>query len=512
MKTIRYLTLAALTLTASARADVRLPAVFSEHMVVQAGKPVPVWGWADANEAVTVSLAGQSKQTTADDEGAWKLALNPLAATAEPQTLSVQGKNKLTVGDVLVGEVWLASGQSNMAFQVLRGLNPEQEAAAAKYPQIRMFTVARKPIRTPQSDCAGSWQVCSPETVGTFSAVAYFFGRELHQQLKTPVGLINSSVGGTDIAAWTSEPTQRKDPDLAAAFDNMILADEKFDPAAAQKELEARLKAWPAQVKKWKEQVAAGKAPANSRQPPKPTLTVQPREDNNFPANLYNGMIAPLVPYATSGVIWYQGEHNTSNALKAKRYYRQLPLLVSDWREQWQAELPFAWVQLPQLARSDARPLVREAMLQALVTPNTGMAVTIDVGMPDDNHPKNKQEVGRRLALWALGTVYKQPVASTSGPLPAGHVTSGREVALKFKHADGGLVAKDGTLKGFEIAGDDKQFKPAVAKIVGSEVVVSHPDVAKPVAVRYAFTNNPDCNLYNGAGLPASPFRTDDWE
>jgi hypothetical protein len=320
--------------------------------------------------------------------------------------------------------------------------------------------------------------------------------------------MINSSVGGTDIAAWTSEPAQRKDPDLAAAFDNMILADEKYDPAEAQKELAARLKAWPEQVKQWKADAAAGKK-VSSRQPPKPTLTVQPREDNNFPANLYNGMIAPLVPYAIHGVIWYQGEHNTSTALKAKRYYRQLPLLVADWREQWQTELPFAWVQLPQLARADARPLVREAMLQALAAPQTGMAVTIDVGDLHDIHPKNKQAVGHRLALWALATVYGEKVEYL-GPTVAGHDVRDGAVVVRFEHADG-LSARDGELRGFEVAGDDHMWHPATARVDGSSLVVSSAEVKKPIAVRYAWKDDTDANLVNSAGLPASPFRTADF-
>ncbi|HEY5311990.1 MAG TPA: sialate O-acetylesterase [Pirellulales bacterium] len=489
---------------AAARADVKLPGIFSDHMVLQASAAVPVWGWAEPGENVAVSVAGQSLACQADKDGKWIVKLNQLKPTAEPQTLTVKGKNTVIVSDVLVGEVWLASGQSNMAFLVNRGLNAEEEKSAAHYPGLRMFTVTRSPQRTPQADCSGRWEVCGPETVGNFSAVAYFFGRDLHQRLGIPVGVINSSYGGTDIAAWTSQEAQSKSPELQGQIDKWLSSDAAYDPAQAKATYEKQLAAWKTKVRQAK---AAGK-PA----PRKPRQQAQPARDPNFPTNLYNGMIAPLIPYSLRGAIWYQGEHNTSRLELAELYGQQLPLLVEDWRSRWGSDFPFAWVQLPNLDRKDFRPLVRDAMLQSLRVKNTGMAVTIDIGEPGDNHPKNKQEVGRRLALWALGTVYGQKVPATSGPLPAGHKTRGSEVVLSFTHTDGGLVAKGGELRGFQIAGADKVWKPAQAKIDGADVIVGNPDVKQPVAVRYAWAGNPDCNLYNGAGLPASPFRTDDWK
>ncbi len=385
----------------------------------------------------------------------------------------------------------------------LIGLNPDQEKAAANFPRIRTFTVKKNAQRTPQDDCAGNWEICSPERVGNFSAVAYFFGRELHEALQTPVGLINSSWGGTDIAAWTSEEAQSKSPELKAQIDTWLHNDAAYDPAAASANFERQLAAWKEKVQTAK---AAGKTP-----PLKPRSPIQPRENQNFPANLYNGMIAPLVPYALRGAIWYQGEHNTATEAKARLYFIQLPLLVEDWRSRWGAEFPLAWVQLPNFEQKNFRPLVREAMLQSLRVKNTGMAITTDIGDPTDNHPKNKQEVGRRLSLWALGTVYGRKVPATSGPLPAGHKVQGGEVVLSFQHADGGLAAKGSELKGFEIAGDDRQWKPAQARIEGDTVIVSLSEARQPVAVRYAWASNPDGNLVNGAGLPASPFRTDDW-
>lgn len=495
--------LGAQLLAPGARADVKLPAIFSDHMVLQQSAALPIWGWAEPGEEISVTLAGQTQTAKADAEGKWSMKLGKILNTAVPQTLTVKGRNTLAVQDVLVGEVWLASGQSNMEFTVSRGLNADQEKAAANFPQIRMFTVAGNPQRIPQADCRGSWKICTPDNVGAFSAVAYFFGRDLHQKLGVPVGLVHSSVGGTDIAAWTSEEVQVKIPELKAQFESWAQRDASYDPVAAKAEQDKQLAAWQQAADKAKE---AGK-PA----PAKPRPTRRPGVDPNYPANLYNGMIAPLIPYAVQGVIWYQGEHNTATDETALLYRKQLPLLIEDWRTRWASQLPFAWVQLPGLEKTgDGRPLVREAMLQSLKVPKTGMAVTIDVGEKNNNHPLNKQEVGHRLALWALGSVYDQKVPATSGPLPAGFEVHGGEVILKFSHTGGGLVARGGELKGFVVAGADKKWFKANARIEGDCVIVSHPDVKEPVAARYSWAWNPDGNLFNSAGLPASPFRTDD--
>ena len=498
-----FATLLGAVLAPGAHADVKLPAIISSHMVLQADHPVPVWGWAEPGEEVSVSVAGQTQTTKADNDGRWSVKLAKLKAGAEPQTLTVKGKNPLTVDDVLVGEVWLASGQSNMAFTVHSASNAEQEEAAANYPQIRMFTVAGNSQRAPQVNCVGTWKVCAPDTVDKFSATAYFFGRDLHQELGVPVGLINSSVGGTDIAAWTSEDEQMKVPELKTYLESWLKNDAEFDPVAAKTQAAEEQAAYQQAVEKAKTEGA--KAPS------KPRLIRKPGSDPNCPANLYNGMIAPLIPYAVRGVIWYQGEHNAANEETARRYRVQLPLLIQDWRTRWGEALPFAWVQLPNFdVNGDGRPLVREAMLRGLKLPATGMAVTTDIGEAKNNHPKNKQEVGRRLSLWALGTVYGQKVAAISGPLPAGHEVRGHDVVLTFTHTEGGLVARDGELKGFTLAGADQRWAKASARIEGDKVIVSSPDVKQPAAVRYSWAGNPDGNLFNGAGLPASPFRTDD--
>lgn len=484
-------------------ADVTLPALFSDHMVVQADVNVPFWGWADAGEEVTISLAGQKVVARTGADGRWKTNLPPMKSQAEPLTLTVAGKNQLVIQDVLIGEVWLASGQSNMAFLFSRGEYPQTETETAALPQIRMFTVKAQSTRTPQERCEGAWVVASPETVQAFSAVAWFFGKDLHARLKVPVGLINSSWGGTDIAAWTSESVQEQVPVLKEQMEAWARKAEVFDEAKAKTAHTRRVAEWKAQVEK---------AKAESRPLPRaPRAEVPPDVYQNRPANLFNGMISPLIPYALRGAIWYQGEHNCATVEKATLYATQLPLMIQDWRARWGRELPFAWVQLPNFEQTAPRPLVREAMLKSLRVPGTGMAVTVDVGEANDNHPKDKKTVGGRLALWALARVYGEDVPAWSGPLPAGHEVRGGEVVLSFDHAIGGLEARGGELQGFLISGADKVWKTGLARIEGSKVVVSSAEVAAPVAVRYSWASNPDGNLFNGAGLPASPFRTDEW-
>ena len=443
----RFVTvLAVVCLAASAGADVKLPAIFGDNMVLQRDIAVGVWGWAEVKERVTVTLGDQSKSTAADKDGKWSVKFDAMKAGG-PIKMSVKGKNSVEFQNILVGEVWVCSGQSNMAMRVNGVLRAKEEAAAAKWPKIRMMTVPRKSAKTPQDNCGGSWAVCSPKTVAGFSATAYFFGRKLHEELKVPIGLINSSVGGTPIEQWTG--------------------------------------------------------PQKS-------------------GGLYNAMIAPLVPYAIRGAIWYQGERN-ARARNPGRYADQLATMIGGWRGVWgqpgeMREFPFLWVQLPNFRNPQTKPVepggwvaVQEAMFKTLKVPNTGMAVTIDVGDARNIHPKNKQAVGQRLAIWALAMTYGQTIVR-SGPLYKSMAVEGGKVVLKFDHVGGGLVAKgDGKLEGFAIAGADKKFVWADAKIAGETIVVSSAEVKSPVAVRYAWASNPKCNLYNKAHLPASPFRTDNW-
>ncbi len=506
-RTARFLIVLLLALpAASAAAELELAAIFSDHLVLQQEKPVPVWGWADPGEQITVEFAGQRKTVTAGADGKWTVQLDPLAASAESRELVVQSKirnQKSRISDVLVGEVWLGSGQSNMAMLVRNARDFEQEQLAADLPQIRMFREESPPAGTPQTSANGSWAVCSPETVGSFSATQFFFGRQLHRDLKVPIGLVNSSVGGTPIESWISAEAQASVPELQAHIAAEAQAAAVFDEARAKADFEQALA-------RWKERAAKAKADGQAA-PPKPKDPLERRRRSGGTGGLFNGKIAPLIPYALRGVIWYQGEANSQPG-KGSLYQYQLPALVSDWRTRWGEDFPFAWVQLPNFQRpGEDWMLVREAMLKTLRLPHTGMAITVDIGDSKDIHPKNKQEVGRRLALWALGQVYRQPVPATSGPLPAGQERRGAEIVLSFTHTEGGLQAKDGDLKGFVIAGEDRQWKPAQARIEGEQVLVSSSEVKTPVAVRYAWEADPICNLYNGAGLPASPFRTDDW-
>jgi sialate O-acetylesterase len=494
----------AVGLASVATAEVKLPSLFAPHMVLQRDMPVAVWGWADAGEKVTVTLGEQTKTATADADGKWSLKLDALKAGG-PLALRVAGKNVIEIDDVLVGEVWLCSGQSNMAMTVGSSNNADQEKAAANWPKIRMFTVERKTADQPREACQGDWKVCSPDTVLGFSAAGYFFGRKLHQELDVPVGLINSSWGGTPVQAWTSEAAHRAAPELAPLLENLEKAVAGWSADKAKENYEK-------QLAQWQEKVAAKAA---GQQPPrKPNPSQDPNLSPNSPARLYNGMIAPLVPYALRGAIWYQGESNAGNA---PIYGPQMRAMISSWRSDWKHDFAFISVQLPNFMAAQQKPsemggwpLIREQFVKLLEMPQVGMAITIDIGDADDIHPKNKQDVGSRLAMWALSKTYGKDIVA-SGPLYKGMKKDGEKIVVSFDYLGGGLVSKGEKLEGFAIAGADKQFVWADAKIEGDTVVVSSAEVKEPVAVRYAWANNPKCNLFSKAELPASPFRTDDW-
>ena len=507
MRTPRFLTILLAVLAGCSSlfaAGFRLAAPIADHMVLQREKPVAVWGWADAGESVTVAFAGQSKSATADADGKWMLKLDALKASAEPRTLVVTGKegHKLEVKDVLVGEVWLGSGQSNMAMTVQSSNHFDAEKAAANYPLIRHYQESSTHSATPAAEGKGAWSACTPDNVGRFSAVLYFFGREIHKEVGVPVGLVNTSVGGTPIESWVSAETQSSDPETKAIFDGQLKAYQDFDAVKATALYEKQMAAW---------KLAVGKAKAAKTElPRKPNDPIAMRKFKGGPAALFNGKVANLAPYTLRGMLWYQGEGNAGNP---GVYEKQLSQLVTSWRTLWSDEVPFAWVQLPNYRDSDSEswPRIRESMMKVLALPKTGMAITLDIGDPKDIHPKNKQDVGLRLSYWALDSVYGRKVAATSGPLPAGSKVEGSAIRVSLKHA-AGLKTRDGTApRGFRIAGADKVWKPASARIEGNEVIISSPEVAAPVAARYAWAENPDCNLVNGAGLPATSFRTDDW-
>ncbi len=625
-----------------ARANVIPNPLFADNAVLQQGLTVPVWGTADPGEPVTVEFAGQSVSTTADSAGKWRVELSPMKASSEPQTLTISGRNKIVLHNVLVGEVWICGGQSNMERHL--GLQPgqkpitdwEQEVRDAKYPEIRQFYVPQTKAFAPAQTVNGNWSVCSPDTVKDFTAVGYFFGRDLYLDRQVPIGLIHSSWGGTVAEAWTSEAALSRLPDFTdalAGLKNLVA-----NPDQARRETVARQEAWYARVdpgtqaspawsaadldtSTWKTmklpaywedagypgfdglfwfrrtfdlpenwdgsdvelhlgavddndttwvnglQVGATigynlprvyRVPGSVLQQTNNVIAVRvldtggggglwggedpmrmmvnaggqtnsipltgdwryrqsvalsavgwPPADYsqspNAPTVLYNGMIAPLLPYAMRGVIWYQGESNVGR----ERQYRTLfPALIADWRQAWgEGDFPFLFVQIAPY--SGNTPEIREAQLLTLEhTTNTAMAVTIDCGDANDIHPPHKQPMGARLALAARALAYGEKV-EYSGPLFESVKIKGAKATLHFTHIDGGLMAQSGPLQGFTIAGEDKIFHPAQAEIHGKTIVVHSAAVPKPVAVRYGWANVPEGNLFNHAGLPASPFRTD---
>jgi sialate O-acetylesterase len=641
-----------------ASADVKLPAIFGENMVLQQNMPIKVWGWAAADEKVSVKLADKEQATQADKNGDWAVSFDPLKAGGEAVELTVTGKNTLTFKNILVGEVWICSGQSNMEFRLISARNAQKEIEQSDYPQIREFSVEHIPCAIVARDLKGKWAVCGPKTSADFSAVGYFFARELHKDLKVPVGMIHSSWGATASEPWTSREGLKDVPwfkTILKEYDAFTrdMADART-PEEARAAAEKIPEAWYAKYRHqdpgnkgfdlgyaspdfddaaWKEMKlpdiiqnhvpkvngafwfrktvdvpeklagndlllnlgpvddfdttyfngkfvgAIGKETPNAYSVPRsykvpgnlvkagrnviavrvfdwagtggicgrpeqmklllPTdkepqqvadlsgawkykteLALPQMEFLNppgtagSPCGLYNGMIAPLTPFPIRGAIWYQGESNSGAAIK---YRTVFPALIKDWRAKWnQPEMPFLFVQLANfMARAD-QPTescwaeLREAQMMTLALPKTGMAVTIDIGDAVDIHPKNKQDVGKRLELAALAQAYGKDVIF-SGPIYKSMKIEGDKVRLSFDHLGGGLVVKGDKLVGFAIAGEDRKFVWAEAVVAGDTVVVSSAKVPHPKAVRYAWADNPACNLCNKAGLPASPFRTDDW-
>lgn len=490
----------------AAAEELRLGSPFCDHMVLQREKPVAIWGRADAGEPISVSFGDQSKRVTAGADGKWTLKLEALSASEQPRSLLVTGKDgrQLEVKDVLVGEVWLGSGQSNMAMTVAGCNRFAEEKADARLPLIRHYKESSGPADSPQSEGKGAWQECSPDSVGGFSAVLYFFGREIFRETGVPVGIINTSVGGTPIESWVAAEVQSSDPETKASYDNRLEQHLNFDPAQAPVLYQKQLSVWRAAAEK-------ARAAGTPFVVPQPKDPVAMHKLKGGPSGLYNGKVYNLAPFTLRGMLWYQGEGNARS--NPDLYHKQLTQLVTSWRTLWREEIPFAWVQLPNYTSpGEGWPRVREAMLKTLALPKTGMAITIDIGEEKEIHPKNKQDVGKRLALWALGTVYGKNVPSTSGPLPTGFTATAGAITVSFKHTDGGLKPlREGPLTGFEVAAGDRQWKAAEARIVGDTVVATSAEVPMPIAVRYAWRDLPQYSLGNGAGLPASPFRSDDW-
>jgi sialate O-acetylesterase len=490
----------------SVDAKVRVASIFSSNMVLQRDIPVPVWGWASPEETVSVDFNTQRLSTTADSTGKWRAAFSPMAAGG-PFSMTVKGSNTVRFDNVMIGEVWIASGQSNMSFELGRTVNAKKDVAEAVNPLIRLFTVKRVVSETLQTDCSGSWKVCSPDAAEDFSAVAYFFGKALQESLNVPVGLLHDSWSGTGAEGWMPRSLLEGDSEFVP-----IMTRWNRDVAEYPNALQEWEKTKTAVLEQW----TADSIAAVSKGTMVPRKPAAPRGPGHrdTPSGQYNGMLFPIVPYAMRGVIWYQGE---ANASRAYQYRRLFPALIGEWRRLWgQGDFPFYYVQLPNLRRQPEPSKsgwaeLRESQRMTLSLPNTGMAVTIDVGDPKDLHPTNKRPVGARLALIALARTYGRNV-EYSGPVVNTVTVGEKNIRIKFDHASGGLVASNGSVvTGFTIAGSDKKFVPALAKIDGNTVVVSNAAVRDPVSVRYGWADDPTCNVYNKSGLPASPFRTDDW-
>jgi sialate O-acetylesterase len=480
-----------MVLGSCANAEVKLPSLISDNMMLQQHVNLPIWGTAAPKEHVKVTIGKQSVSTIAGTNGLWMVRLKPLTAGG-PLTMTVAGKNKLTVRNILVGEVWLCAGQSNMVMTVKQSNNAAREIADAKnYPQIRYYDVKRRASSEPMTDTVGKWVICSPETAGKFSAAGYFFGRDIHKTLKVPVGLILSAWGGSNMEAFVRLDVLRSHPESAAYF----------------KYWEQRKAAFPAEL------AAAKKKAAEAKAAGKPAPTMRTLEGHQArPASIYNGMISPLIPFAMRGVVWAGGKANRG---RAKEYGVLMPAMIQDWRKSWGlGDFPFFLCQMANYIPANPNEHweeLREAMLRTTNLKNTGMVVCIDIGDPHNVHPKAKQEVGRRLALIAKSQAYGMKV-SYSGPVYESMNVQVNAVKLYFKHVDGGLVAGGGgPLKGFVISGANRRFVPAQAVVSGDTIIVTSDKVSNPAAVRYAWEMNPDCNLTNKSGLPASPFRTDTW-
>ncbi len=485
----------------AAQAEVRLPKLFSSHMVLQRDQPIHIWGWSEPGESVSATFHGATATSTGDPLGHWSLYLPPQSAGG-PFQLTVTGSNKIALDDILVGDVWFASGQSNMEMPV-SGFpgsaivnNSAAEIKDANHPDMRLFLVGDKASDYPLNDFAGepSWTVCSPETAAKFSAVAYFFGRDLQNKEHVPIGLIDSSWGGTPGASWISLDGISSDASLMPVFAARAgMIDQQADTAAI---------------------VAAEKredAAARSANRPLPKHPWRPDPASWAPAALFNGMVAPATPFVMKGVIWYQGESD-SEAARAPLYDKVFPALISDWRAHWrEGNFPFLFVQISSFktAASESWPIIREAQLRTLALTNTAMAVSIDIGNPDNIHPPDKQAVGARLALAARAVAYGEHI-EYSGPLFRQTSAENGGMRVWFDHVEGGLIAKGGTLEGFEIAGEDHRFVAATARIDGPSVLVTSPQVTRPEYVRFGWANAPIVNLFNSVGLPASPFTSEE--
>jgi sialate O-acetylesterase len=498
-----------------ANADIKLPAIIGSHMVLQQQTPIQIWGWAEPGEEISVTFADQRARISADGEGKWKIKLKAMTAGGGPYTMTISGTQSRPVilDNILLGEVWVCSGQSNMEWELWRTHSPSPEIQRADFPQIRLFHVPRKVSTQPLEDMEAEWKVCNPETARYFSAVAYYFGREIHKKLEVPVGLISTRWGGTPIEPWTPVTGFKSMPELHHILEEMKPAEEEYRQTL--REFLPELEDW---IEKTKPALSQG-----INLPLQPEIPLHPQHDPQAPTVLYNAMIHPLIPFAIRGAIWYQGESNRNDGLI---YTKKMEALISGWREVWNVgDFPFYYVQLapydysytPEEEGSGVPdhlrlPLIWEAQLNALKIPNTGMAVITDIGNLYDIHPRNKKDVGCRLSLWALAKTYGWKDLVYSGPLYKSMAVEGDKIRIRFDHVGSGLISLDNRpLTWFEIAGPDRIFYKARAEINGDSVLVWSDKVTEPVTVRFGWHQVAEPNLGNKEGLPASPFRTDRW-
>lgn len=532
-----------LLITPVLHADVKLPTIFGDHMVLQQNTRLPVWGIADPGEKVIVSVSGQTVETTAGTDGKWRVHLAPIAETPSPITMTITGNNVLKFEDVLIGDVWFCSGQSNMQLPIRYTEQPPFLASQPDDPQLRLFQVTQRPgLEVPSDLSVGKWVISNQENAASFTAVGYYFCRELRTTLNRPIGLISSPIGGTRAEAWTPLEALKKDPALKEFVDNYEAAKDAFPQASTEypakqatyqqdlalwkKEVgvtyEPLIKAWNAAAKEAKE---AGQEPPPRPQPsrPQPKAPLPPWGGIDTPSVLFNGAVAPIVPYAIKGAVWYQGESNGMSGNTAELYHTILKALFGGWRERWGYDFPVIYAQLPKFLKGWNWPAIREAQSLAKDIPNTGMATLLDLGDPNDVHPVGKIDAAKRLALVARHVAYGENI-TWAGPTYRSMKIEGSAIRLTFVPNGSGLtigtapwVAKGSTpvptdkLRGFAIAGEDQKWVPADAKIDGDTILLSNPEISHPVAMRYAWEDCPESNLYNKEGLSAAPFRTDHW-
>ncbi|MGI9244256.1 MAG: sialate O-acetylesterase [Verrucomicrobiales bacterium] len=490
-------------------AELKLPAIIGDHMVLQQKQSNPIWGWDEPGAEVTVNFAGQTKSAEAGDDGRWEVELDPLEANAEPAVMAIAGTSKRELQDVLVGEVWMCSGQSNMGFSVGSDWKAQVETLASNHPNLRLISVPQVGTQELKNDFRGKWEAATPQSCSGFSAVGFFYGRFLHEILDVPVGLIDNAWGGSAAEAWIRRSTLEDDPRFARLIDEWEVKEAELSSEAAEQSHRERLEKWKARAEELK---AAGKPTGRAPRGPGQELS-----GNRRPGNIFAGVVNPTLGYGIKGVIWYQGE---SNSTRAWEYRDLFPFMIEQWRAEWgQGDFPFYWVQLADFRDEASEPgdstwaELREAQTRAMKLPNSGEAVIVDLGEGNDIHPKNKYDVAARLVRWALAKDYGFDKIEPQSPTFKGMAITGAKAQLSFDHVGRGLRTVDTReLRGFAICGEDQKWVWAEAKFLGKDKVEVWADsIQSPVAVRYAWADNPVCNLLSSDGLPLTPFRTDDF-